>query len=116
MSIRRIKAHKAHHVNDDYISVETQSYKTFGAIIGVIVGLFVGAALGDGSSTQSWFIFTGSILGFVLGLLLAPGKVVREIPSVDLVEIKRYDYKNRVTVVLDDERTKKRQAVSSTEG
>ncbi len=114
MSIRKIKAHRAK-VNDDYLSVETKSYKAFGGIFGAIIGLIVGWALGDGHSGQFVFIIISGIAGFVLGLLSAPGKVVREIPSVDLVEIKRYDYKGRVTVVLDDERTKKRQAVSSTE-
>jgi hypothetical protein len=40
---------------------------------------------------------------------LAPGKVLRDIPLVDLVEIKRYAGEDKVTVVLDDERAKRNQ-------
>lgn len=39
----------------------------------------------------------------------APGRILRDIPLVDLVEIKRYQGKDKVTVVLDDERVKRNQ-------
>lgn len=114
MSIRKIKAHKAQ-VNDEYISIETRSYKTIGAMVGCFTGLLFGGILSQGQPGETMLvsIIIGGISGLFLGALTAPGKVIREIPSVDLVEIKRYDYKDKVTVVLDDERTKKRQAVSS---
>jgi hypothetical protein len=47
-----------------------------------------------------------------LGAWIAPGRVIRQIPNIDLVEIKSYPTTNRVTVVLDDERTKRKQAVA----
>lgn len=43
----------------------------------------------------------------VLIAAFADGRVSREIPISDLVEIKHYPGKEKVTIVLDDERTKR---------
>lgn len=113
MSIRRIKANNAF-VDGDYVTVETNSMKFMGAIFGFLFGVFI-CVISNNVQADGFFyiILVTTVFGFLIGVLIFPGKVVRQIPTVDLVEIKRYPSTHKVTVVLDDERTKRRQPVSS---
>lgn len=107
MSIRKIKANKAE-IEGDYVIVETYSQRppTFLAAFFTLSIAYI-------------FIFfqTFNLLIGILGVIsismliaaFAPGRILRDIPLVDLVEIKRYQGKDKVTVVLDDERVKRNQ-------
>lgn len=102
-NIRRIKANSAE-VYDHYVHVEQHSLQPLGAIIGSIVGLFLASAASQDMITASSIILVSACI-FAASF---PGKVVRDIPEADVVEIKRYPDEDRVTVVLDDERVKRK--------
>lgn len=104
MSIRRIKANTAR-VEGDYVLVEEYSRKSFGAILGFILGLVIVIILKTDLLSGMVVIFFAV---FMMSLLF-PGNVVREVPVADMVELKHYPDKERVTVVLDDERVKRKQ-------
>lgn len=108
MSIRKIKANTAT-VDGDFIIVESDSWKPFSIIIGFSIGLVLYLAFDVKSSDTIIVVLLISLISALVGFLILPGRVVRQIPSIDLVEIKRYRNTNRVTVVLDDARTKRRQ-------
>ena len=107
MAIRRIKADIA--TNDgDYIRIERRSRRGAGLLIGTATGLLI------------WFLyynlgmtFPNKEFGFILivsisatvGFFSDEGKVVRNVPTIDLVAIKRYSWPPRVTVIIDDERS-----------
>lgn len=114
VSIRKIKANKAE-VEGDYLIVETHSRKPFTFLV-VFLSL---------SISYFFYIFYTSLqspriidpIGLIIILIVAviiaafaDGKVWREIPIGDIVEIKHYPGKEKVTVVLDDERLKRSQA------
>jgi hypothetical protein len=108
MSIRKIRANTAN-VDGDFIIVESDSWKPFGIIIGFLIGLMLCLVFEVSTDDIIVVLLITSFFGVLIGLLVLPGRVVRQIPSIDLVEIKRYKNTNRVTVVLDDARTKRRQ-------
>lgn len=109
MTIRKIKAHSAE-VDNDYVYVEQGSYRTIGAFLGGMIGFIISIISGVNSFEDTMII---TCITTILGVFLFKGREVRQIPSVDLVEIKQYPGINRVTVVLDDERTKRRQPVAT---
>lgn len=108
MSIRRIKANTAK-VDGDFVIVESHSLKSFGVIAGFLIGLLLCLLYEVNANDVIIIMLLTSFFGALIGVLVLPGRVVRQIPAVDLVEIKRYKNTNRVTVVLDDARTKRRQ-------
>ncbi|HMT94431.1 hypothetical protein [uncultured Thiothrix sp.] len=110
MSIRKIKANTAE-IEGDYVKVETHSQrlisflKTFLilAVVCILISQFF----------PNFDIIFGLVITFSISALaaaFAPGQILRDIPLVDLVEIKRYRGKDKVTVVLDDERVKRNQS------
>lgn len=110
MSIRKIRANSAH-VDNEYIHVEQHSMQPLGALFGFGIGLIIALV----AETD---VMTGGIITLSCTFILAaffPGKVVRDIPEVDVVEIKHYPNEDRVTVVVDDERSKRRQAVATSQ-
>lgn len=110
MSIRKIKANKAE-IEGDYVKVETHSQRlitfvtTF--IILAVVCIFIALVF-----SKAGILIGGLAASIGIATLVAafaPGQILRDIPLVDLVEIKRYQGKDKVTVVLDDERAKRNQ-------
>lgn len=115
MAIRRIKAHDAYLEGDFVVvrhkSLEFQYFITtliFAAVLILVIVInsdnylelltdpnFVGIAL------------CSAFMVGIIGFLGAPPEITRLIPKEDLVEIKRYDKQQRVTVVFDDARVKK---------
>lgn len=112
MSIRKIKANTAE-IEGDYVKVETHSQrlisflKTFLILAIVCILVYVSDLLPNFNIVFA-LIITISISA--LAAAFAPGQILRDIPLVDLVEIKRYQGKDKVTVVLDDERVKRNQS------
>ncbi len=111
MSIRKIKADVVE-IEGEYLRIEHYSRRSYGGIIGFIFAVLL--LLGIDGTT----IFVDGVLIILMtsvGAGLAQGRVIRQIPLVDLVEIKEYPTSHRVTIVLDDARTKRRQAVAVSE-
>lgn len=104
MSVRRIKANKAV-IEGDYVLIEDYSYRRYAVFLCLLVGVMAFA-------NHFTPLVIGSVIGLVCSITILPGKVIRQIPRVDVIEIKHYPSDHRVTVVLDDERTKRRQPVS----
>lgn len=109
MSIRKIRANTAE-IEGDYVKVETHSQRLI-TFLATFLALAITCVL-----ILLLFPNFNIILGFVvttgisaLAAVFAPGQILRDIPLVDLVEIKRYKGKDKVTVVLDDERVKRNQ-------
>lgn len=105
MAIRKIKANAAR-VEGDYVLVEQHSQKTLGAFLGFVVGIGLAVLI-----NEDWLLNGAVILmATSIGSALFPGEVIREVPQADLVELKHYPEEDRVTVVLDDERVKRKTA------
>lgn len=104
MSVRKIKANRAV-IEGDYVLIEKFSYRTHASIVFLLLGII-------GFFYHFPLAVLGAAGGVVFSLLLVPGKEIRQIPRVDVLEIKHYPSDRRVTVVLDDERTKRRQPVT----
>lgn len=109
MSIRKIRANSAK-VDGDYVCIEEYSARPGGTLGGFVLGCILAAIVG---STNLIIIIIILLVCSVAGFVFSPGRVVRSIPEVDLVEIKHYPDEERVTVVLDDARTKRKQATSA---
>jgi len=112
MSIRKVRANTATR-EGDYVYVEEYSQKSLGFFIGFTFGIilvFIVNSLGIPLDFISASLII--LMSSVLGTSAAPGRVTRNIPEVDVVEIKYYPDEERVTVVIDDERTKRKQSVS----
>ena len=111
MSIRRIKAHTAEE-EGSYIKIVKYSRRGSGLIIGTIIGFFgslVLLAMSDAAFSPEanfFIVVAASIMCAIYGASVAGGREERQVPKADLVEIKRYIWPERVTVVLDDERGK----------
>lgn len=113
VSIRKIKANKAE-VEGDYLIVETYSRKPVTFLVTFLIlsiSYFVYAIYAPLQAPR-----TIDPLGIVIIIIVAAiiaafadGKVWREIPIGDIVEIKHYPGKEKVTVILDDERLKRNQ-------
>lgn len=103
MAIRRIKANYA--VEDEGFLIITKRsrrllYFILSALILIIIGLmFI-------ENIRPLFIILCSLLLAAIISQADTGKEVRKVPLADLVEIKRYVWPPKVTVVLDDERAK----------
>lgn len=109
MSIRKIKANTAE-IEGDYVKVETYSKRLTTFLKTFLVLSLICFITFFALPTINLLVAIVSTLGVsILAAALAPGRVLRDIPLVDLVEIKRYQGKNKVTVVLDDERAKRNQ-------
>lgn len=111
MSIRRIKANKAE-IDGDYVKVETFSQRPivfFTTLISLLIIYAVVIDLNRQDPEHLFFSTLAILFASIIMTALAPGKVLRDIPLVDLVEIKRYAGEDKVTVVLDDERAKRNQ-------
>lgn len=104
MSVRKIRANKAV-IEGEYVLVEKYSYRVHLVVVCLVVG-----AVGFFSHIPLVMMGAGS--GVIFSLLIMPGRVIRQIPRVDVLEIKHYPSSKKVTVVLDDERTKRRQPVT----
>lgn len=110
MSIRKIRANKAE-IEGDYVKIETYSQRS-AAFITALISFSIIYIVTFTASPEYDNHFLGIII--VIGIstiiaTLAPGRILRDIPLVDLVEIKRYQGRDKVTVVLDDERVKRGQ-------
>lgn len=104
-NIRKIKANSAV-VDGRYVHVERHSLQPLGAIIGSIVGLLIVFITSQDIKIDGITIIIILISTFLFAASF-PGKVTRDIPEGDVVEIKRYPGEDRVTVVLDDQRTQR---------
>jgi hypothetical protein len=112
MSIRKIRANTAT-VEGEYVHVEEYSQKSMGFFIGFIFGIILVFTINTlGISLDFMAASLLVLISGILGTSAAPGRVSRNIPEVDVVEIKYYPDEERVTVVIDDERTKRKQSVA----
>lgn len=103
MAIRRIKAHYA--IEDgDILKIINKSnrvaYLMFAVLLAMIIVL-IGLS-NIGLLLQILIVAIAALVGFCTG----SSGIEREVPRADLVEIKRYNWPPRVTVILDDERAK----------
>ena len=103
MPIRRIKAHQAIEEGNK-VKIITESDRLSCVIVCVIMALFISLKLGE--SLTSEFNLFAVLAAIALGALVGSSEIEREVPLADLVEIKRYDWPKRVTVILDDERSR----------
>ena len=106
MTIRRIKADAATE-DGDYIRIERRSRRGFTTLVGVLLGVLICwfiSVLGYIYPNQEIVLLIVVIMSMVAGFFLDEGQVVRRVPKIDLVEIKRYAWPPGVTVVFDDER------------
>ncbi|RVU85989.1 hypothetical protein EOL70_00625 [Leucothrix sargassi] len=103
MPIRRIKAHRAVQEGDK-VKITTESDRLPCIIICLLIAF---VAIFFINKPDEPLLNLGVLgMGFLLGLLFGSSQVDREVPLADVVEIKRYDWPERVTVVLDDERSR----------
>ena len=103
MAIRRIKAHYAIE-EGDILKVINKSNRMAYFIVAVLMGMALVILL---LPKENWLVQIMIIMGAaLLGFLCGDSGIEREVPRVDLVEVKRYHWPPRVTVVLDDERAK----------
>ena len=103
MAIRRIKAHYA--IEDgDILKIINKpnrfAYFAFAVFFALIVVVLGASQLGV--LLQVTIVLVAALIGFLSG----SSGIEREVPRADLVEVKRYKWPPRVTVVLDDERAK----------
>ena len=103
MPIRRIKAHYAIEEGDT-LRIITKSNRVSSVIISIVLAIIVSLIALTNMSYISQLVFI--ILAGGAGFLVGSGRIEREVPRVDLVEIKRYNWPPRVTVILDDERAR----------
>ena len=110
MSVRRIKAHYAVE-QGDVVRITTESNRlAYIAISMLLMFVFVLYELESADPVvQSLLVLFAACLGF----LLSSGQVEREVPRIELVEIKPNKWSQRVTVILDDERSKHARSISS---
>lgn len=103
MSIRRIKAHYAIEEGDIVKIINKPNrliYLFFAVLLAMfVVVTFLSTAAG---AIQLMFFITIIVIGFLSG----SSGIERKVPRADVVEIKRYHWPPRVTVVLDDERAR----------
>ena len=103
MAIRRIKAHYA--IEDgDILKITNKSNRMAHLMFAVLLATIVVLI---GLSNVDWLlqiliVAIAALVGFCTG----SSGIEREVPRADLVEIKRYNWPPRVTVILDDERAK----------
>ena len=109
MSIRKIRANHAE-ITGDYITIYKTSYRSIGFL--AFFGTLFFGTLVLLPSADILVAFVVSITLAAVLCLMIPGQEIRMIPRVDLVEIKSYPNEHKVTVVLDDDRTKRRQPVT----
>ena len=107
MPIRRIKAHYATEEGDKVIIITESNRLSCVAFCLLIATITIYVV---DQPVTALFSITALLIGLVIGLMLGNSKVEREVPRADLVEIKRYDWPKRVTVVLDDERSLMRKS------
>jgi len=93
MSKREIEAASVK-VEGDFIAVETKSTRGAAAIGGAIIGTLIAPG-------------AGTVIGGLLGGAAGEDGGTKLIPKSDVVEIKR-DSSGKVTVVVDEERGKRR--------
>lgn len=104
MSVRKVRANKAV-IEGDYVLIEKYSYRLHAGVLFFLVGVV-------GLFWHQPLVLFAAGVGLVISVFLIPGREIRQIPRVDVLEIKHYPSDHRVTVVLDDERTKRRQPVT----
>lgn len=103
MAIRKIKANYA--VEDGTFLIITKRSKRLFYFMLSALFLFI-FAIAFLNTVELPIIIVCSLLGALLISQLVGGKEVRKVPLADLVEIKRYVWPPKVTVILDDERAK----------
>ncbi len=110
MGTYKIRANTAE-IQGEYLIVSHYSWRPVGVVIGIVVGVFIISSAKSSLSLGAMALIMSCCTG--LGGIIAPGRIRRLIPNVDLAQIKYYDTPPpHVTVVLDDERTKRKQAVA----
>ncbi|PWQ99540.1 hypothetical protein [Leucothrix arctica] len=103
MPIRRIKAHYAIEEGDT-LRIITKSNRVSSVMIAIFLAIIVSLIALSNMSYIAQLVFI--LLAGATGFLLGSGRIEREVPRVDIVEIKRYNWPPRVTVILDDERAR----------
>lgn len=101
MAIRKIRANRATR-EGEYVVIETYSKRWMYVMSGAAMGVLVGTIILDDYSS-----FVSLLAGSMVGTFYGGEGDTRYVPFADVVEIKKYPFR-RVTVVLDDERVKRR--------
>ncbi len=85
--------------------VDTYSKKIKGGITGFLISLIVCFLLEMNLGESALVILIVSIIG----MLIAPSRVVRHVPKVDLVDLEYHPLTHKVRAKFDDGRTKRKQ-------
>lgn len=91
----------------EYIRVDSYSKKTFATIIGFIISSIVCYIFKVPLGISAIIILIVSIVG----MIIAPGRVVHHVPKVDLVDLEYRPSTHTVKIQFDRDRTKRKQPV-----
>ncbi|MEZ5478427.1 MAG: hypothetical protein R3E95_13400 [Thiolinea sp.] len=120
MSIQKIKANYAD-FEGEYLYIKRKPFRFVWGLLGFIIGIITSFMIINipmeffQIKKQEYELYTILITLFstIIFMYAAGNEEDYIVPKVDVLTIKKYPIKHKVTVVLDDERTKRRQPVTT---